>query len=401
MRNAQNLLAFYGDSEGHDVLAIDVDNMSLLAQIPTGEGPYPVDRVADDLLYAITRKVCAVTPITISTLSAGPEVRLTHQPRSASRGANAGGNAGLALVSGADRPLTTVVDVATGQTIMRAGRDVTGVVDGYGGPLASGHERWLDADRFFLLDRLAPAIAVHRLGDESGPVWSVATPGPVHHVVNDPELPSRWYGICEGRPKAGVPPSVVVIDAAPSQPGGFAVVAVVDVPVAAGDIGASGAHHGDIRPEAGLLFVGSAEGYTHGLRRDTLEFVLRGRTGPGCGHTGFAKVAGAWRAVTINHTAAFVSVLDATTGAGIVDIQVSNSAATTKRTQGHTSYRVGDKFYMMASLDARFLEIDLRTGAIARSLDLGSDLARPYPMQGVFVPPPARIAAGAVFTQCC
>ena len=33
-------LAFYGDSEGSEVFAIDISAMSLLCRIPTGLGPY-------------------------------------------------------------------------------------------------------------------------------------------------------------------------------------------------------------------------------------------------------------------------------------------------------------------------------------------------------------------------
>jgi outer membrane protein assembly factor BamB len=310
----------------------------------------------------------------------------------------------LILVSGADRPLTSIVDGATGTVVMRVGRDITGTVDGFGGSLASGHEHWIDDERFFVLDRFAPTIAIYNLRSSGIPVWISETPGPVHHVRPDPEFPGRWYAACEGRPASGIPPSIVVMEADPAAVGGFRVTAVVELPIAAADLRDSGAHHVDIAPGGGLLFVGSAEGNTYGLRRDTLTFVYKGRTGLGCGHTGFVAINGVTRAVTINHFATFVSVLDTKTGQNIVDIEVSNTSSTTRRTQGHTSFVRGEKIYMMASLDADFVEVDLASGAVTRRLNLGISGQRPYPMQGVFVTPPnARMAEGTgrLLTQCC
>lgn len=132
-------LAFYGDSIGAEVYAIDVDRMALAARIPTGAGPYPVDRVDQATLFAVTRGEASITPIDLASLTARSKIALPHKPRSASPAKD--NPKGLALVSGADKPLTSVIDLTTGAVVRTVGRDTADKPSGFGGTLASGHER--------------------------------------------------------------------------------------------------------------------------------------------------------------------------------------------------------------------------------------------------------------------
>jgi hypothetical protein len=164
-------------------------------------------------------------------------------------------------------------------------------------------------------------------------------------------------------------------------------------------LSACGGHHVDAFGD--YLYCGSSEGFTYVLRKDTLEPVTRIVTGPGNGHTGFIQDSGQSLGVTINHTAQFITIFDLITHCPQRSVQVSNSSATpTRRTQGHTSGKIGRNFYMMASLDSTFLEIDALTGTIVRSLPIPAKddaSALPFPMQGVFL----LDAPGAHCTQCC
>ncbi len=384
-------LAFYGDSEGSEVFAIDITSMSLLCRIPTGLGPYPVDAVGKTHVLASTRKEQSVTPIEISTLSPLPKIHLPHKPRSSTTHDN-----GLTLVSGADSPVTTILDSRTWTVIATYGDPLAGKIEDFGGQLASGHERWLpDGDRFFILDRIRRRISLYR-HSTAELLWGVNTPTSCHHLVPDPTGSGAYFALCEGNQAAKIPPSVMRL-----VPNGilFSVDGCSFLPVEPALLGKCGGHHVDVSGD--YLYCGSNEGFTYVLRKDTLAPITRIVTGAGNGHTGFIHEAGQSLGITINHTAQFITIFDLITHTPLRSVQVSSSSATpSRRTQGHTSGKIGNHFYMMASLDSTFHEIDALNGAITRSLTIpanGLSTDLPFPMQGVFV----LDAPGAHCTQCC
>lgn len=397
---ARPSLAFYGDSIGAEVYVIDVDNMALAARIPTGAGPYPVDHVAPDTLFAITRGEASVTPIDLTSLTAKPSIALPHKPRSSSAARD--NPNGLVLVSGADKPMTSVIDIATGDVRPPVGRDTTDKPRGFGGLLASGHERWADKDRlqFFVLDRVFRRIEIYS-AEDGGHVWGVDTPGPVHHLQPDTARPTRWFATCEGDPAALLPPAVMAIET--DGVGGFAVTDLLFLPVERTDRPRMGSHHVDLSPDGRFLYIGSNEGKTYVLEHDPLRLVTAISTGLGSGHTGFLQVSGRQLAITINHTDQHVTVIDVDRQQQIADVKVTDAIPTgSQRTQGRTS-GVRDKFfYMMASLDADFVEIDLEQMVVLRALALPTDApphgGRPLPMQGTFV---WQRADARTLTDCC
>lgn len=387
-------LAFYGDSVGDEVFAIDVDRMTLAARIPTGQGPYPVDEVAPGrLLFAITRKENAITPIDLATLAPLDPIPLPHKPRSSQ-----GSPLGLVLVSGADRPLTSVVDLASSTVRATVGIDAPGVVEDFGGSLASGHERWLPGyEGFLLLDRVHRTIAVYRSGTAEK-LWSVNSPTSMHHLVPDPNETSKWFAVCEGNPKSRVPPSVLVLV---EEGMGFSVASHLFLPVPDYDLPRMGGHHLDFHPDKRHIYIGSNEGRCYVIDKARMQVVATITTGLGHGHTGFAKVGEGILAVSVNHIDQHVSIIDAVSHRLLENVVITSKVPTgSQRTQGHTTGVRDGKFYVMASLDARFCEIDLESRKLVRTLDLprrDSATTDPIPMQGTFVwQAPARMA-----TNCC
>lgn len=372
-------LAFYGDSEGSEVYAIDIAQMSLVQTIPTGLGPYPVDEIVKgQTLYAITRKEEYVTVIDVPTLTAPGKIQLQHKPRSAQGSIN-----GLAIVSGANKSLTSIIDIQTQNINHVVGSNITGTVEDFGGQLASGHERWLaDNQRFWQFDRVSRKISLYDSSDASL-IWSVNSPSSIHHIIEDKQNVARWYAMCEGNPKALIPASVMIIEEGRN---GFEVTANIFLPVQNRSLGS---HHIDRHPDGKFFYIGSSEGSTFVLDKDTQQIVTQIHTGKGCGHTRFT--ADGNLAVVVNHADKFVSVIDARSHQLIRNIEITQSApqsAPRNKTQGHTTDMKGNKFYVMASLDAIFHEIDLANLIISRSCvlpQLNSLGVKPFPMQGVFV----------------
>lgn len=377
--NVVRSLAFYGDSEGSEVYAIDVTQMTLAATIQTGLGPYPVDEIVKGrTVYAITRKEESVTVIDVPSLTPLGKIRLQHKPRSAQGSVN-----GLAIVSGANKPLTSIIDIQTQNVTNTLGTDITGTVEDFGGSLASGHERWLsDNRRFWQFDRISRKILIYDLASNSL-IWSVNSPTSIHHIIEDKFNMSRWYALCEGNPKASIPASIMIIEEGRN---GFEVTANIFLPTLSRSFGS---HHIDRHPEGRFFYVGSNEGTTFVFDKDTQQIIAQIPTGKGSGHTRFK--ADGNLAVAVNHFDKFVSVIDARNHRLIQNIEITQlnpQPAPRNRTQGHTTDIKGDKFYVMASLDAIFYEIDLTTLQISRSCQLpqtNSLGVKPFPMQGVFV----------------
>lgn len=399
------LRAFYGNSKGHSVYAIDVEAMEVRGTIPTLAGPYPVDRVAPDspLLIASTRDAMGVSVINADTLAHERDVSLSHQPRSAK-----GNGAGLIAISGRDRPRTSLVSVADFSVVAEFGINAAGPIRDFGGALASGHEQWVaGTDRFFLVDRVHRTISLYAANSKH-PVWTINSPTAVHHILPDPKGSGLWFAMAEGGRDALTPPSVMVLQLTGDQ---VAVVAHRALPIPAAAQRRAGAHHLDFHPNQPLLYIGSNEGMTYVLNKATLETIAIVPTGAGAGHTGFTEFGGKTFAVSVNHNAQFITVMDADNHLRIGEVQISNTAFNgTDKLQGHTTWVRGQFFYVMASADAVFIEVDLAALAIARSRLLPDDPLtgqKPFPMQGVFLPPPATARMPAGFssghscTDCC
>jgi hypothetical protein len=171
---------------------------------------------------------------------------LGHQPRSTTWHPK---KRPLALVSGANRVMTTVLDLSTYPytEIARVGSGDTAEVQDYGGPLRTGHPYWLDedSDRFFQLDRVNRRIEAYRIGDPV-PFAGVEMPTSVHEVTRISGEPGHWYAVCEGNRAQGIPPSLLHIE---EMDGALAVVGNLELPVRQADWPRMGGHHVDAHPD--------------------------------------------------------------------------------------------------------------------------------------------------------
>lgn len=386
-------MALYGDSVGWTVFAIDLTNdpLKVAAVVPTGLGPYPVDRVSTSTLFAVTRGERSVTWIDLPSLTPLGTIPLVHKPRSAF-----GNAAGLVLVSGADQPRTSVIDLAARRVRLTVGAETDDRVEDFGGSLASGHELWLPdlADgtrRFFVLDRIRRKVTVYRYPDGTK-LWNANTPTAVHHVLPDKDDSKRWYATCEGNQRSLLAPAIMMIRE--TRDNVFVVEAVAPLPVDGADLVRAGGHHVDEHPTNGRLYVGSNEGYVYVFDKARLGSGITAKipTGAGCGHTRFTTFDGKTYAVTINHLAKHISVIDTATETKVADIEVTSAAPATPedKTQGHTTKVYQDQphlFYMMASMDATLCEVDLQCMKVSRTVELrpGSGDVKPLPLQGTFI----------------
>ena len=107
----------YGNYDADYVYVIDLNNMSLITTIPTGIGPYPVDVLTRKRSFAITRKTSSVTAIDNYKLASAGTIPLLHRPRSTAYNPFSG----LALVSGGDKPMTSIIRVSNGDLLTVVG----------------------------------------------------------------------------------------------------------------------------------------------------------------------------------------------------------------------------------------------------------------------------------------
>jgi DNA-binding beta-propeller fold protein YncE len=141
-----------------------------------------------------------------------------------------------------------------------------------------------------------------------------------------------------------------------------------------------GAHHGDFHPDGVHIYVGSAEGHTFVINKDTMTVVAEIATGAGNGHTHFVPERNI--AIAINHDDTFVTVIDTQAHSFVKDIGVTIPAEPGRKAQGHTTGVSPDQrfFYGTASDAGIFFEIDLDELEVSRAVFLGG-----YPLMGGFI----------------
>jgi YVTN family beta-propeller protein len=371
-------IAMYGNYDADYVYVIDLNNMSVITTIPTEIGPYPVDVLTRKRSFAITRKTSSVTLIDNYKLASAGTIALLHRPRSTAYNPLSG----LALVSGGDKPMTSIIRVSNGDllTVVGWNQVVDPSLADYGGTLATGHPYWVCRDRFLLLDRYARAIHLFDLDGEL--LDSMATPASVHHIIPaerrmsmNPWASVTLYGVVEGNQVEPVPPALIRFEVSGDE---LTLTGQRDLP----DYGyaSMGAHHGDLHPDGVHIYVGSAEGHTFVIDRNTMEVVAVIETGAGNGHTRFVPDQNL--AIAINHDDTFVTVIDTVTHTFVKNIGVTFPPEAGRKAQGHTTGVSPDQryFYGAASDAGVFFEIDLDALELSRTLYLGG-----YPLMGGFL----------------
>ena len=367
-------IGFWGDNTGDRVIAFDIEAFKPLATISVGDGPYPVDRVNDDLIFVSTRNERSVSTIDIKSLNRGANIQLAHTPRSSTLQSKTG----RVLVAGGDTTLTTIFDVSGSwpKTIGTYGPGSLPTVFDHGGSLASGHPDWLDetGDRFFVLDRIMRRIHVYDLSSPT-PIWSQNLPSSAHDVFQYPGENALWYAVCEGSSSHLTPPSLVEIKETKL---GFQVTRNLFLPVDPTHYDLMGGHHCDKHPNGTHIYFGSNEGVCYVIDRHKISVETTLQTGKAHGHTRFDENRDI--AITTNHNDDFVSIIDSKAHKLIKNIQVAFDPKIGKqKLQGHTSTISADGNYFVhtASNDGAIYRLDLDKLDVADREIVGG-----YPIQG-------------------
>ena len=384
--------AFYGDKILDRVVAIDVHSMSLAGTIDTiGSTPYPVDQAGTlDKVYAITRGSESIDVITADTLENLGVIKLDHKPRS---GESYNARLGLALIAGANKPLTSVIDVVNDSVVAVAGENIeTEQTRDNGGTLSSGHPAWLSKDRFVVIDRANRLIQLYGIekiqGNNLNYDWEVtfldevATPTSVHHILHrNLALLSQhdkhtFYALSEGSANNGIHPGILKLRLHKDDR------LTLDDQVSFDGFDASimSSHHADFHPDGVYIYAGSTEGHLFVIDsiNMTIENVID--TGKGTGHTRFVPAKNL--AIVTNHHDTFLTVVNTKKHSKIKDVTVSGPKTQGQILQSHTNFVSPDSmyYYAFASDNGIFFEFDLKNLKVSRTLYTGG-----APVQGSFI----------------
>jgi DNA-binding beta-propeller fold protein YncE len=381
--------AFYGDKLLDRVVVMDVDAMSMTDEVYTeGEDPYPVDQAGNlDKVYAITRGSDSIDVIDASTLEKKGLIILPHHPRS-SEAYNA--ILGLQLVTGADKPMASLIDVATDTVVASVGINENFSVEDYGGSNATGHPFWFNDDMFALIDRPNRTIHLYQVKKAKGRhgakfnvvlLDSVSTPTAVHHFVKRKLFTNgkdqrTYYALSEGSPDAGIAPSILKYRLTRTNQLKF----IAKTPLSSENIELMGSHHADMHPDGIHMYIGSTEGNMYVLNTDTMKIVKKIPVGLGAGHTTFVPDRNL--AVVTNHKDTFITIVDTNTHTAIKNVTVSGAQMNDQILQSHSSFVHPNMnfFYAFATDNGIFYELDLETLEISRTVETGGT-----PLQGVFM----------------
>jgi DNA-binding beta-propeller fold protein YncE len=381
--------AFYGDKLEDRVVVLDVDNMTLSETIDTvGVDPYPVDQAGTlDKVYAITRSSNSIDVIDASTLQPMGLIELQHYPRS-SEAYNA--TLGLQLVTGADKPMASLIDVNTDTVVAVVGDNVAVDPIDYGGSNATGHPFWFDDNKFALIDRGNRSIKMYKVVQNKRGIWktvllnTISTPTAVHHFVKRDmsALSGRdkhtYYALSEGSPKNGIAPSILkyVLKRNALHLAGEAKLAEDNSAIVA----EMGSHHADLHPNGKLIYVGSLEGHIYVVNMQKMKVMKKIKAGYGTGHTTFVPERNL--AIVTNHKDTFITIIDTSKNMKIKDVTVSGTSINEEILQSHSSFVHPnmDYFYAFATDNGVFYELDLETLTVSRTVKTGGT-----PLQGVFM----------------
>lgn len=359
-------IVFYSDNDNDKVYKIDIPSMSLLASVDTADQPYPVDLAGPNKIYAITRNAASVGVINVCTFAEETRLALNHKPRSSSYNPKNRSS----LISGKDKPQTTLVKVRHSQIKRLVGSEIyTPPVD-FGGSNATGHPFWVSKHRFLQLDRTTRFLQYY---STNGHLLDIlALPTAMHHILM---AGSDYYAVLEGSPFQGIPPGLVRFEIS-----GNHLIQTGQVSLTGFDPAIMGGHHADFHPDGIHIYMGSTEGHLFVIDRNAMTVVTTVSVGLGAGHTVFVPDRNI--AIVTNHNDTFISVIDTNTHSNIQNITVANPPPTGRKSQGHTASVSPDEnfYYGIASNDGTFYEIDLDQMAITRSLYLGG-----YTLQGSFL----------------
>ncbi|MCK5662159.1 MAG: hypothetical protein KAI17_01670 [Thiotrichaceae bacterium] len=388
--HAIDAVGYYSDNNSNRVFIVDPRNMSLVDVIPThGDQPYPIDKVGNDKVYVSTRNSTSLDIIDYDGMdfSNAGIIPLKHKPRSVSYNSNTD----MALVSGVRKALMSLIDVSSNTVV-----GVVGDPDEVGSGTITGHPFWVDDDEFLLTDRARQLVHLYKItmhgGGKKGKGGhvkirlqdTIKTPGPVHHFSKIPGATSgrdsrTFYGAADGLGADGINPSVIEI----RVPDFKSKIKVTGRAELAGDASVMGAHHFGMHPDGVHIYIGSKEGNTFIINRNSMSVINVIASGLGSGHTTFDAAANI--AIETNHTDTFMTLIDTNNHVKLANIDnVANTPTDGYKSQSHTSSfdpMNSGMFYTAASQDGNLIEIDAISGNITNVLSLDTD---GYIIQGTY-----------------
>jgi hypothetical protein len=384
--------AFYGDKVLDRVVVIDVPKMQLVGTVDTiGKTPYPVDQAGKlDKVYAITRGSASVDVITADTLENLGVIDLEHKPRS---GESYNARLGLTLIAGANKPLTSVIEVMNDMVVAVAGKDIeTEQTRDNGGTLSSGHPAWFSKNRFAVIDRANRLIQLYGIEKiQKGNLdyaWEVtlldevSTPTSVHHILHrnismlTQHEKREFYALAEGSAGEGIHPAILKLYLSNND----RLTLVDQVNLDHFDAAIMSSHHADFHPDGVHIYAGSAEGHLFVINRLTMRVEKVIKTGKGTGHTRFVPARNL--AIITNHNDTFLTVVDSELHEKIKDVIVSGDNTQGQIMQSHTNFVSPDSkyYYAFASDNGVFFELNLKSLRVGRTLITGG-----APVQGAFI----------------
>ncbi len=359
-------IVFYSDNDNDKVYKIDIPSMTLLATVDTADQPYPVDLAGPNKIYAITRNDASVGIINVCTFEEETRLALNHKPRSSSYNPNNRS----ALISGKDKPQTTLVKVKQSQIKRLVGSEVYNPPVDFGGSNATGHPYWVSKHSFLQLDRTTRILQYY---STNGHLLDILVlPTAMHHIL---KAGSDYYAVLEGSPFKHISPGLVRFEIR-----GNHLIQTGQVSLTGFAPAIMGSHHADFHPDGIHIYMGSTEGHLFVINRNAMMVEAVADVGKGAGHTVFAPDRNI--AIVTNHNDTFISVIDITTHTNIQNITVAGTPPAGRKSQGHTASVSPDEnfYYGIASQEGKFYEIDLDQMAITRSLYLDG-----YTLQGSFL----------------
>jgi hypothetical protein len=392
---ALDAVGYYSDNNSNQVFIVDPRNMLVVDVIPThGDQPYPIDKVGNDKVYVSTRNSTSLDIIDYdgTNFSNSGIIPLKHKPRSVSYNSNTN----MALVSGVRKAMMSLIDVSNDRVVA-----VVGNRDEVGSGTITGHPFWVDDDEFLLTDRARQRVHLYKITTRGGKKGNkkgrkkgahvkvvlqdtIHTPGPVHHFSKIPGATSgrdsrTFYGSAEGLATDGINPSVIEI----RVPAFKSQIKLTDRAELTGNASIMGAHHFGMHPDGVHIYMGSKEGNTFIINRNSMSIVNVVASGSGSGHTTFDADANI--AIETNHTDTFMTLIDTNNHIMLGEItDVANTPTDGNKSQSHTSSfdpMNSGMFYTAASQDGNLIEIDAISGHISRTLSLDTN---GYIIQGTY-----------------
>ncbi len=357
------------DNAQDNLVIADLDAMSIRSTTPVGRGPYPADLIDADLVLVSTRGEVSADLLRVSDGSVVQRIALSHKPRSTTRHPSKS----LALVSGTDVALTSVLDTGNMSILSVVGSGQSGSVFDFGGSLACGHPFWCSDDTFIHLDRIDRQLELYNCRSTE-PLDMLNLPSSPHHVE---EAEEGFLVMCEGSPRSLTSPSILKFAVADGR---FSVREQAILPIPPLNRTQTGGHHLTVDAPGDRIFVGTNEGRLYILRLADLAFLSLLDTDAGCGHVTLCPEIGL--GVTTNHTAMSMTVFDLTSGRVTGAVNVSGAAVGNKKTQGHTSkwFPSEGRLVTTASQESRIVEIDPAARTITREIHVAGG----YLIQGCF-----------------